>query len=435
MDDQPINRNSFLRTGLINKRNECFLNAAMQCLSASPFILSFIQYYRTNDEQLLNIISKYNLGQVEPQHMHDVIEQLLLDNTQITQNDKQILKHLSKYSGDIFIYICCKDIINKLHSKEYKIIDCYKLISVANEVTEDTGFNHLFTGEQNDPHELIAFLLDKIHNSKVSSINIPLPDNIDTIKPHIKIYLQHFKARYQNDFSLFVNNFYYYILTCIECNNCHNKSYDVSPSDIMCVSIPNIQPSQPQLASQPHNLYEQLDTHNKTNKTNNTNKTNTTLDDCIQDMFRVEKIEYKCELCGNTQNNCSDKKILTKPKTLIIKLKRYFQDGNTLKKNNKFIEYPETLDLSKYSCNGDIEKYQLYGVINHNGVLNSGHYYSYVKNNIKDIKDYSNSNSNTSLPDFDDTWYLCNDSRVSEISIDEVLTSNNAYMLFYHIKK
>ena len=123
MDDQPINRNSFLRTGLINKRNECFLNAAMQCLSASPFILSFIQYYRTNDEQLLNIISKYNLGQVEPQHMHDVIEQLLLDNTQITQNDKQILKHLSKYSGDIFIYICCKDIINKLHSKEYKIID------------------------------------------------------------------------------------------------------------------------------------------------------------------------------------------------------------------------------------------------------------------------------------------------------------------------
>ena len=119
----------------------------------------------------------------------------------------------------------------------------------------------------------------------------------------------------------------------------------------------------------------------------------------------------------------------------IIKLKRYFQDWNTLKKNNKFIEYPETLDLSKYSCNGDIEKYQLYGVINHNGVLNSGHYYSYVKNNIKDIKDYSNSNSNTSLPDFDDTWYLCNDSRVSEISIDEVLTSNNAYMLFYHIKK
>ena len=431
MDEQPINRSSFLRTGLINKRNECFLNSAMQCLSASPFILSFIQYYKANDEQLINIINKYNLGQVEPNNMHDVIEQLLLDNTQITQNDKNILKHLSKYSDDIFIYICFKDIINKLHSKKYKIIDCYKLISVANEVTEDTGFNHLFTGEQNDPHELIAFLLDKLHNSKVSSINIPLPDNIDTIKPHLKRYLQHFKARYQNDFSLFVNNFYYYILTCIECNNCHNKSYDVSPSDIMCVSIPRKQlPLAPLAPLQ--NLYEQEQLDIMHHKTNNTN---TTLDDCIQDMFRVEKIEYKCESCGNTQNNCSDKKILTKPKTLIIKLKRYFQDGNTLKKNNKFIEYPETLDLSKYSCNGDIEKYQLYGVINHNGVLNSGHYYSYVKNNIKDIKDYSNSNVDKSLPDFDDTWYLCNDSRVNVISIDEVLKSNNAYMLFYHIKQ
>ena len=38
---------------------------------------------------------------------------------------------------------------------------------------------------------------------------------------------------------MFVKNFYYYMLTCIECNNCNHISYNVNPNDIMCVSLPD----------------------------------------------------------------------------------------------------------------------------------------------------------------------------------------------------
>ena len=151
-----------------------------------------------------------------------------------------------------------------------------------------------------------------------------------------------------------------------------------------------------------------------------------TLNDCINEMFKVECIDYKCSTCGNTENNRCEKKLLTKPKTLIIKLKRYIQNGNVLGKINKFIKYPETLDLSLKYCGSDIEKYHLYSVINHNGTLNNGHYYSYIKNNIKD---YS---KNLNQQEFEDNWFLCNDSVVNEMSYNNVLNSNNAYVLFYH---
>ena len=78
------------------------------------------------------------------------------------------------------------------------------------------------------------------------------------------------------------------------------------------------------------------------------------------------------------------------------------------------------MQLSKYLCNGDASAYELYGVINHAGVMNGGHYYSY-------IRDYNTSNGK-----FDKNWMVCNDTQVNSISENEALNSKNAYILFYH---
>jgi len=59
--------------------------------------------------------------------------------------------------------------------------------------------------------------------------------------------------------------------------------------------------------------------------------------------------------------------------------------------------------------------YNLYGVVNHSGNVNFGHYTAYCKN-WKTGK-----------------WYHFNDSSVSEISESEVV-SNSAYLLFYERK-
>ena len=76
-----------------------------------------------------------------------------------------------------------------------------------------------------------------------------------------------------------------------------------------------------------------------------------------------------------------DKKInfWSLPKILIIVLKRFDNNG---RKNNNLIKFPFELDLCKY-CVGykkNSYKYNLISVANHVGSLNSGHYFSHVKN-------------------------------------------------------
>ena len=141
-------------------------------------------------------------------------------------------------------------------------------------------------------------------------------------------------------------------------------------------------------------------------------------------MFKVESIQYKCEKCNNYEDNIMEKKILTKSKTLVLKIKRYYTLGNRIVKNNKNIKYPSILTMNPYIIGGIEDtglNYELYGIINHVGGLNSGHYYSFIKK-------YNESNNK-----FYKQWYCCNDSQVTEISNEEALTSENAYILFYNL--
>ena len=378
-----------IKPGLFNTGNTCFINSTLQCLSVSPFINQFIKKYTNDDIIMIKCINKYGLGKLKIPDIPEFINKILTEHEKnnIEIDEFNILNRIAKNTGDIFIYICFKEIMQVLQQKETAILNCKTFLLVAKEISQSSGFQHLFTGKQNDPHEFMAFLLDKIHNSKSCHVNIEIPANIDD---KLK-YLEHFKERYQNDFSLFVKNLYYYILNIVECNVCKYQSIEVSPSDIICVPLPDSWIQTPIIK----------------------------LEDCIHQLFNIELISYKCEKCNNTTNNKLDKKILTKPKTLIIKLKRYTQYNGNLVKVNKMIQYPELLDISQYYCGSSLKQFKLYGVINHIGSLNGGHYYSYVR----DFKEND---------EFGDTWYLCNDSNTRIMQSVEVMNSVNAYILFYH---
>ena len=142
--------------------------------------------------------------------------------------------------------------------------------------------------------------------------------------------------------------------------------------------------------------------------------------DCLNNMFKIESIDYKCEKCENMKNNKIEKKIMNIPKTLIMKIKKYYNIDNRMIKNNQPINYPPILDIQPYIIGNESVKYELYAIINHVGTINSGHYYSYVKK--------YNTKNNT----FFNQWYCCNDSNVSTITNEEALNSENAFMLFYH---
>ena len=84
------------------------------------------------------------------------------------------------------------------------------------------------------------------------------------------------------------------------------------------------------------------------------------------------------------------------PQILVIHLKRWLD----LNKNRQHVNFDEKLEINK-------NKYELFGIINHEGNLFGGHYYAYIKKN---------------------EWYEFNDTTVKPI---QNFNNDKNYCLFY----
>ncbi|CAC5376201.1 USP16_45 [Mytilus coruscus] len=161
--------------------------------------------------------------------------------------------------------------------------------------------------------------------------------------------------------------------------------------------------------------------------------------------------------------------IYTPPPVLTLHLKRFEQVGFTSRKVNRHVDFPFILDMSPFCssmCQGvkpGQKKilYSLYGVVEHSGRLNAGHYTAYVKvrPNIGMISNYYNHSGPSfndyiqryterlvnngpreNVEDIDEVqeeklvppgrWYHISDSRVSEAT-ESTVQRAQAYLLFY----
>ena len=140
------------------------------------------------------------------------------------------------------------------------------------------------------------------------------------------------------------------------------------------------------------------------------------IDELLGDYFEEEVIRFetKCEKCGKKREHRKEVKFSQPPNILILSLQRI--NGRTKRKNNCMVEFPETLDIQKFidaDCKHYNEnEYVLYGVGNHSGTIDFGHYYAYIKLNDKN-------------------WYEFNDSYVSKKVGGISTCSTTAYTLFY----
>ena len=139
--------------------------------------------------------------------------------------------------------------------------------------------------------------------------------------------------------------------------------------------------------------------------------------DLFKNYFKEEIIDFetKCEKCNKIEKHKKEMKISHPPEILIISLQRI--NEATQKKNECIVKFPDVLNLFDFidhdlGTKNDDSNYKLFSVINHQGNMNVGHYFTYVKplNNQK--------------------WFEFNDSLVREIKV-----ANNifpyAYALFY----
>jgi ubiquitin C-terminal hydrolase len=260
-------------------------------------------------------------------------------------------------------------------------IDSSKLIEIFTKKCQDENI-YFESFQQNDASEFLNYFLDFIHNEISRKININIQGTVKNkldklYHNNLKIYEKHFK----NSYSYIIEQFYSSLLSLTQCPHCNNTNDNHEPLSILTLTLKNGYKS----------LYNCIDEYVK----------KTTLDD---------ENKLKCEKCNNYVN--SNKKVVfwDLAPILIILLKKYDENGVI----SNYIEYPTELYMNDYCINYKEKstKYQLSGLIIHNGGLNSGHYYSICKNKSEN------------------KWKVFNDTNVFDIDQNKIF-NNHPYCLFY----
>ncbi|XP_047415356.1 ubiquitin carboxyl-terminal hydrolase 45 isoform X2 [Sciurus carolinensis] len=132
------------------------------------------------------------------------------------------------------------------------------------------------------------------------------------------------------------------------------------------------------------------------------------------------------------------------PAILILHLKRFHQAGLSLRKVNRHVDFPLTLDLAPFcsaTCKnvsvGDKVLYGLYGIVEHSGSMRGGHYTAYVKVRIpsRNLLEHITGKKNVpglKEPDSESggQWVHISDTYVQMVPESRALSAQ-AYLLFY----
>ena len=159
--------------------------------------------------------------------------------------------------------------------------------------------------------------------------------------------------------------------------------------------------------------------HSTVNTISNISKTNInniTIDDCLKLFTKQEEMkDIQCEKCKKKTLFMKHLEIEKLPRYLVLVLKRFKYNLTNSIKIQSLIKFPlEDFQLQNYVSHKNIKyKYNLFGVINHSGTLEYGHYYSYFN--------------------IDGTWVEFDDSGVYELNGG--IESNKVYMLIYQSMK
>lgn len=391
-------------SGLINIGNTCYMNSALQCLSATDILITYF-------------IGKNNSNNFET----DLKTSIVMRHDKQTDLTKEEIK---KQFKDSMTYDLRK-LLYVMWGTNCKIrpINFKKKLGDMKSIFEGSS--------QNDSQECLSFILDQVHEETKTDIQIEIevPENIqefidikrqfnkiindtnssddDKIKSkdeYNKYVLSHLKEHlacngilYWTSFlkknhSTIIDIFTGLYLTETICQNCNNHSFKFDAYNILSVSIPD---------------------------GNNIN-----IEQCFQSNFNYDESligdnQYECDGCAGKHDAIKNLSLFYTPPRLIIQLKRFVNSKRGTKKIDELVKFPITgLNLkncvNKYNTSDHI--YDLYGVINHSGGLKGGHYVAYTKNPIND------------------EWYLFDDSNVLHIDknkIENKIITSDAYVLFY----
>ncbi len=333
--------------GLKNLGNTCFLNSSLQCLSATiPLTDYFLGYdYRSeiNKNNFLGTGGKLVTAYAE------LAKQMWLGNKSVVE-PVDFKKQLQTFAPQFMGY------------------------------------------HQHDAQELLAFLLDGIHEDLNRVKERPYVEDRDCDGTNDeKDAVENWKNYLRRNKSLIVDMFQGQLRNTCKCLKCGHVNIRFEP--FMYLSLP-------------------------------ITKECKSVDDCMDLYLKEDTLkgadQYYCEKCKEHVDGTKKQDIWMLPPVLIVHLKRFkYNDyGKVGSKNDAAIKYPVTewdLKSRVKSARGVYPKYDLYAVSNHMGGLGGGHYTAHTLNR------------------FDDNWYEFNDSSYKSVdsSIHKRLFKSS-YVLFYN---
>ena len=133
----------------------------------------------------------------------------------------------------------------------------------------------------------------------------------------------------------------------------------------------------------------------------------------------VEAVTCASANCSHHSDRNQIRSFRAPPKILVVQLRRFGYDWDTMtsSKNSVPVEIPSTLDLSPFAENNERVVYHLKSVVQHQGILNFGHYIGYGLGPGR-------------------SWSQVNDDRSTRSTFKEASSNNDdngltPYLLFY----
>lgn len=408
-------------SGIQNLGNTCFMNAALQCLSASDLLTFYI------------IGSQSEESPYKDDLKNGVVIKLIKDKI-ISENDltKELEERVEQEIRKNF-----KETLTYAYRKLMIIMWNENCIVKPKSFKEILGQKkRMFKGyQQHDSQECLSFIIDQMHEEtkteakikfikmddeyikyneyyeryqkKINNNNLPNDNKLQLYKDHmdfikdkekmnIVISSLYFRKNYlKNNHSVINDIFSGIYITKIKCKNCLNTSVRFEQNTILSLAMPKL------------SRWESC-----------------SLEKCLDDYFvKIDELngdnKYSCDYCNEKTEATKKTDFWNSPKRMIIQLKRFTAYGSRI---DTTIKFPiDNLNMEKYfnEYSDTKSSYDLYGVIMHYGSMNFGHYVAFTRNPINN------------------KWYHYDDSNVRHVpdnEIESAIQNYAAYVLFYKKK-
>ncbi|KAM7314269.1 ubiquitin carboxyl-terminal hydrolase 8 [Ixodes scapularis] len=338
--------------GLKNLGNTCYMNATLQCLANTvPLALHFLSGKYHAD---INRESRRGTGGEAANEFKNLVAQMYY-------NDKSVApKSFKSLMGRLF---------------------------------------NVYAGyEQQDAHEFLLNLIDKLHEDlnkanqrRVPPASLPPADEASlSLSARINRFWNQHTDRHLSVISDLFEGLLASTLTCLSCHK-SSSSFEA----FSCLSLPI-----------PHG-----------------GASGCYLQDCLKLFLETEKMSgeaaWDCPSCKQKRKAEKRMIIARLPKILIVQFNRFRCEAAwQSKKLQTYVHFPvNNFDMNQYVDHTRLETqkrppYNLYAFLNHYGTLATGHYIAYCRAGIGS------------------SWFMYDDASVTEVVLSES-DKKNAYILFY----